>query len=190
MALCLPVYCATHGEVPVIPKVLIAAVFAAGFTAAPARAQDAAPAGYASTFRLRGQVMHPQTYSLALLQALPATRQNVFFVAGSGTVNATYTGVLLWDLLNTAGLVENPAVKNDLLRQRVVVTGSDGYQAVFSLGELAPQFGGEQVMVAYAVNGQPLGASTGFAEVIAPGDKAGGRAVNTIVRIEVLGGGS
>ena len=172
-------------------KALLAVAFAAGVTVAPAcpaRAQGTASPGYASTFRLRGQVAHPQTYSLPLLAALPATRQTVFFYTGAGPVDASYTGVLLWDLLNTAGLITNPAIKNDLLRQRVVVTGNDGYQAVFSLGELAPQFGGEQVMVAYAVDGAPLDQSTGFAEIIVPGDKAGGRAVNTIVRIEVLGG--
>lgn len=177
---------------PVNPKTLLAVALATGLATAPlcpARAQSTTSAGCASTFRLRGQVAHPQTYSLALLAAQPVTRQNVFFSAGGGSVNASYTGVLLRDLLNTtAGLISNPAIKNDLLRQRVVVTGSDGYQAVFSIGELAPQFGGEQVMVAYAVNGEPLNQSTGFAEIIAPGDKAGGRAVNTIVRIEVLGG--
>ena len=172
-------------------KLLLAVGLAAGLATAPpgpASAQVAPAAGYATSFRVLGQVMHPQTYSLASLAALPATRQDVVFYTGAGAVSASYTGVLLWDLLGAAGLVTNPAIKNDLLRQRVVVTGSDGYQAVFSLGELAPQFGGEQVMVAYAANGALLGQSAGFAEIIVPGDKAGGRAVNTLVQIEVLEG--
>ncbi len=172
-------------------KALLAVALATGLAASlpcPGEAQVTTSGGYSTSFQLRGQVMHPKTYSLASLAVLPVTRQNVVLYAGSGQVNASYTGVLLWDLLSTAGLIINPTSKNDLLRQRVVVTGSDGYQAVFSLGELAPQFGGEQVMVAYGVNGALFDQSSGFAKIIVPGDKAGGRAVGTIVRIEVLEG--
>lgn len=172
-------------------KALLVVALATGLAAVqpcPARAQGSTTAGYSTSFRLRGQVMHPQTYSLAALAALPPTRQNVVFYTGAGAVSASYTSVLLWDLLSTAGLITNPTIKNDLLRQRVVITGGDGYQTVFSLGELAPQFGGEQVMVAYAVNGALLDQSSGFAKIIVPGDKAGGRAVGTIVRIEVFEG--
>ena len=43
----------------------------------------------------------------------------------------TYTGVSLWTLLSTAGLITNPTIKNDVLRQYVVAVGSDGYEAVF-----------------------------------------------------------
>ncbi len=172
-------------------KTLLVVALATGLATSlpsPVRAQGMTSGGYSTYFQLLGQVMRPKTYSLASLAVLPVTRQNVVFYAGLGQVSASYTGVLLWDLLGAAGLITNPTIKNDLLRQRVVVTGSDGYQAVFSLGELAPQFGGEQVMMAYAANGALLDQSTGFAEIIVPGDKAGGRAVNTVVRIEVLEG--
>jgi hypothetical protein len=39
-------------------------------------------------------------------------------------------------------------------------------------------------MVAYATGGQSLG-SAGFARIVAPGDKAGGRFVSNIASIEV-----
>jgi hypothetical protein len=54
----------------------------------------------------------------------------------------------------------------------------------FGAGEIAPNFGGDQIIVAYAVNGQPL-TDTGFARIVAPGDKQGGRFVSNIVKIEV-----
>lgn len=142
-------------------------------------------AHYAPRFRLNGEVMTPQTYSLPLLQSLPFTKLDVFFLTGSGPVGAIYTGVLLWDLLTKAGVVTDPTVKNDILRKRVTVTGSDGYQVVFSVGELDPMFGGEQVIAAYAQNGQPITGTSGFAQVVVPGDKAGGRYVFSVVDIRV-----
>jgi hypothetical protein len=64
------------------------------------------------------------------------------------------------------------------------VTGTDGYVAVFTAGEIDPGFGCNQILVAYAVNGQPLG-SEGPAQIVAPGDKAGGRFVHNIAKIIV-----
>ena len=68
-----------------------------------------------ASFRIEGLVQHPQTYTLSTLSSLPQTRLNVDFYTGSGPVTASYTGVLLWDLLNTAGVITNPSNKNDLL---------------------------------------------------------------------------
>jgi hypothetical protein len=39
-------------------------------------------------------------------------------------------------------------------------------------------------MIAYAQDGQPLG-QDGFAKIIAPGDKMGGRFVSNIAKIEI-----
>ena len=60
-------------------------------------------------------------------------------------------------------------------------------QRVFTAGEIDPGFGGNQVLIAYLVNGAPLG-SEGPAQIVAPGDKAGGRFVHNIATIEVKDG--
>jgi hypothetical protein len=52
------------------------------------------------------------------------------------------------------------------------------------LGETDPFFAGNRIIVAYASGGQPLG-SAGIARIVAPGDKAGGRFVPNIAKIEV-----
>jgi hypothetical protein len=80
--------------------------------------------------------------------------------------------------------VTNPNVKNDILHKVVIVTGTDCYQSAFGAGEIDPFFGGNQIMVAYATGGQSLG-SNGFARIVVPGDKAGGRFVSNIAKIEV-----
>ncbi len=66
----------------------------------------------------------------------------------------------------------------------LLLSGSDGYEAIFGAGEIDPEFGGDQIIIAYAENGQSLG-QDGFAKIIAPGDKSGGRFVSNIVNIEV-----
>jgi hypothetical protein len=65
--------------------------------------------------------------------------------------------VSLWTLIQDAGLLTDPSVKNDLLRFGVIATGSDGYRAFISLGEIAPTFGNQPDLVTYADTGGQLG---------------------------------
>jgi len=148
----------------------------------------APPGGPSSVFRLTGDVTKRTSFDLESLQALPVTKENVTYFAAGAVVTQSFTGTLLWDLLQSVGIVVDPNVKNDILRKVVIVTGSDGYETAFGAGEIAPTFGGAQIMVAYAADGQPLG-KDGFARIVAPGDKAGGRFVSNIVKIEVQDAG-
>lgn len=135
-----------------------------------------------------GAVQTPRTYDLAGLQARPAVTQTVEFVSGAGTQTHTYVGTSLWDTLNDSGIIVDPAVRNNILNRYVLATGSDGYRAVFSLGEINPGFGNQPNLIAYAevVGGitEPLG-SNGFARVTVPGDLRGGRYVSNLVNFDV-----
>jgi DMSO/TMAO reductase YedYZ molybdopterin-dependent catalytic subunit len=171
-------------------------LLAAGATLALAMLGSASPAlaggklscsgGYAPKFEITGAVEHPATYTMAELEALPSTRLSVSFVAGTTLDIDTYQGVLLSDLLNAAGVMVNPAVKNDILSKYVVVIGSDCYQTVLAIGDVLPDFGGQPVAVAFADASGPL-TSDGMARLVVPADKKGGRYVSNIVRIEVRG---
>ena len=153
----------------------------------------AAFAAPSSEFSVTGGVTTPAVYDLAKLQARPTITQTVGFLAGSTPQTHTYTGATLWGILDSAGIASNPAVKNDVLNKYVLATGSDGYQAVFSLGELNPNFGNRPDLVAYAETlggaSAPLGAD-GLASVTAPGDVRGGRYVANLVNLDVRGSGS
>jgi DMSO/TMAO reductase YedYZ molybdopterin-dependent catalytic subunit len=141
----------------------------------------------ANGVELAGAVEHPRTLSLADLQREPATTEAVYFSTGKGPVRGTYTGVLLWTLLEEAGIRTDPNVKNDIVHHTVTVTGADGYRAVLSAGEIDPEFGASLAVLAYAQDGQPFpaGPGRGFARLIIPGDKNAGRNVQDVVRIEV-----
>src|SRR5262245_41307679 len=151
-----------------------------------------------TSFTVGGQVNTPSTFTLSDLQALPATTENVTFLAGSSTTTTTFTGVSMYYLLNNVvGIRTTPGVPNDGLRNVVIATGSDGYRQVHALGELNPNFGGNAVaynvvpvagpeLIAYANNpGQLLG-SDGFARTTEPGDQRGGRYVSNLTSISVL----
>jgi hypothetical protein len=135
--------------------------------------------GISSGFAVSGAVVGaPVQFDLAALQALPQSKQAV------GT--DLYAGVDLWTLLNsTIGLSVPPGSKNASLAMYAVATGSDGYRATVSLGEIDPGFGNKAALVAYELNGASLGAR-GVARLVVPGDLKASRSVSNLVAIEVF----
>jgi hypothetical protein len=99
---------------------------------------------------------------------LPATSQNVTYLLGVRSF-----------LMGSREFLDQ-SINNDILRRIVIVTGSDGYETVFGAGEIDPEFGGHQIMVAYAKDGQALGPDR-YPLIVAPG----GRFVSNIIKIEV-----
>lgn len=165
---------------------MLAFLTCAGLACSVAEPAAAAPA--TTSFDLTGSVSHPANYGLADLQAFTPVTEAVTYGTGSGPVSATYTGASLYALLSAAGLQAPAGAKNGTLRDVVVATGSDGYAAAFSVGELDPRFGGKATrpnLIAYQANGAALGAD-GFARVVAPGDAAGGRYVSNLAALEVV----
>ena len=128
-------------------------------------------------FFLTGLVNTPAKYTLTELQALKTTNVTV-----QGT---TYSGVLLNDLLQQAGLQLKPK-KNDFLHKGIVAIGSDGYSCVIEDGEIDPRFGNIQVLIATAMNGQALPISDGFTRIIVPGDQKMGRFVSNLQELQVV----
>jgi hypothetical protein len=138
-----------------------------------------------SPILLLGDVANPDFYNLPDLT--PVATQTATYAAAGMPVTDTYTGVSLWNILNDAGGPTIATVKNDILGKYVVATGSDGYKAVFSLGEIDPNFGNQPVIVAYADTAGQLGPNgpDGLARVVVPGDQAGGRYVSDLATLKV-----
>ena len=160
-------------------------IFAFVSVALPAGSIARAQGGYAQAFVLTGLVENPKTFTEADLAAYPSVTLSVAFGAGQGFQTGRYTGVQLWDLLVEARVQLDPTRNNDRLRKYIVVTGSDGYEAIFSLAEVDPDFGAEVILIAYAKDGQPLPQNEGMARAIIGTDKRGGRLVSNVVRIEI-----
>jgi hypothetical protein len=132
------------------------------------------PGETSSSFTVSG-VQTPTTYPLSTLQALAQsngrqTTVTATYMQGSTSVTDAYTGITLWNFLNDDGLILDPTIKNDVLRQYAEVVDTDGYTAIFSLGEIDPDFGGDNDIVAHAdTSGQlGLGGADGFARMVVP----------------------
>jgi len=143
--------------------------------AAPATAAGTGGAPSAS-FAVSGKVTGPRSFNAADLKGMLA--------APDLTIGANvYRGVNLFTLLSGLGLPTTP--KNATLGMYAVVTGSDGYRATLSLGEIDPGFGNKAAMIAYQANSVDL-TSDGFARLIVPGEVKQGRSVSKVIAIEVF----
>jgi len=95
-----------------------------------------------------------------------------------------YGGILLPELLREAAIKEDE--RHAMRRTYVVAFATDGYQAVFSWGELFNTPVGRSVLVAYERDGAPLRDGEGkFALVSLADERTGPRHVKWLNRIDV-----
>ena len=142
--------------------------------------------GISSSFSVTGDVLRPGSFDLSDLEGLDDLQvQQTVCRANNPRDCNTWSGISLWGLLNYVGLDTDPAIHNDFLGMYVVATGSDGYKAAFSLGELSPNFGNKPDLIAYQVDGENL-TTSGFARVVVPEDIQRGRWVSNLIGLEVF----
>jgi len=124
-----------------------------------------------------------QTHSIdpALVERLPAVEEKISFLTGHGPEHATYTGALLWSVLERAEMLGGD--RRARLRRTIIVMGRDGYSAVLALAEIDPEFEGKQVLLAYRRDGKPVDGNA--LRLVVPSDRHGGRSVRDVVRIEL-----
>ncbi|GAA6619153.1 hypothetical protein [Scytonema sp. NUACC26] len=157
-------------------------------------AREGCDGGFSEEIRVGGQVVNPKTFTLADLQSLPPEEVQVNYITMQGPESHTYVGVPLWTLIQLAGgLKPNPdlTVNNNSIRQYIALDATNCYQVVVGVGEVDPDYEGKQVLVAYATKDDPSEApqllgDRGFARLVVPGDKRGGRYIFNIRRISVF----
>jgi hypothetical protein len=76
--------------------------------------------------------------------------------------------------------------KENSLAAYVLASASDGYQVVFSIGELDPVLTNSDIIVADTIDGKPLPASQGVFRIVAPRDSRGARGVHLLERLEIV----
>ncbi|HEX3894258.1 MAG TPA: hypothetical protein VHW46_16910 [Terracidiphilus sp.] len=120
-------------------------------------------------------------WTSASLAALPHTTITVY--NEHAKANQTFSGVPLTDLLTPMGVPAKPRGKD--FRLYVVAEGSDGYQVVYSIGEITPDVHDGTVLVADQIDGRSLG-NNGMFQLVATGEKRPARWVRNLVGIRVL----
>jgi hypothetical protein len=120
------------------------------------------------------------TWTTATLAALPHKTITVY--NEHAKVNQTYSGVELIDLLTPLGVDAKAHGKG--LRMYLVAEGSDGYQVVYSIGEVTPDVHDGTVMVADTLDGKPI-AENGPIQLVTTGEKRPARWVRNLVSVRV-----
>jgi DMSO/TMAO reductase YedYZ molybdopterin-dependent catalytic subunit len=97
-----------------------------------------------------------------------------------------FKGVALIEILEKAGVTTGGKLRGENLAKYVLIKAADGYEVIYSLPEIDPEFTDQVIMVAIEKDGQPLPAGEGPFRMIAPNDKKQARWVREVRSIKVL----
>lgn len=138
-----------------------------------------APAG---TLAVAGDVSTPLTLSAADLKGLPRTSVTVT----EQNRQVKYEGVFVSEVLRRAGVPLGKDLSGPAVAIYVLATAKDGYQVVFSLGELDQDLTHSEIIVADLVDGKPLSETQGPFRIVAPHDSKAARAIRMLQRLDVV----
>jgi DMSO/TMAO reductase YedYZ molybdopterin-dependent catalytic subunit len=153
-------------------SVLLFCIIISGF------GQDLGP-----TSTVRGEVLRPLSISVKQLVAMKTTEVNGKDRDGK---ERTFKGVMLWVLLDSAGVTLGKDLRGENLAKYVLVKASDGYKVVFSLPEVDPEFSDKTILLAYEADGKPLAAHEGPFRLVVPQDKKHARWIRQLKSIEII----
>lgn len=97
-----------------------------------------------------------------------------------------YKGVALVEVLEKAGVTLGSKLRGENLAKVVLVQAADGYEVVYSLPELDPEFSNNAVLLVAEKDGAPLPAGEGPFRLIAPQDKKQARWIREVSAIKVV----
>ncbi|HVW07260.1 MAG TPA: molybdopterin-dependent oxidoreductase, partial [Bryobacteraceae bacterium] len=93
---------------------------------------------------------------------------------------------LLREILKKAGAPLEGQLRKTALTTYVLAQAKDGYQVVYSLGELDASMGNEKIVVADKRDGKAMPDDQGPFRIVCPDDKVGARSVKMLETLEVV----
>jgi len=147
------------------------------FGAALLKAQDSA-----ATVQVAGDVKQPLTLSADDLAKMPRATVRTM----SNGMETVYEGVWLHEVLKKAGVPQGNELRGKALATYVLAEAQDGYQVVFSLGELDPAFIDNEILLADTANGKPLFGAQGRFRLVVPKDKPGARSIRMLTKLQIV----
>jgi DMSO/TMAO reductase YedYZ molybdopterin-dependent catalytic subunit len=162
-------------------SILVAISFAVVLAQSPPAQPQPQPAPAMLT--VTGDIPTPLTLRAEDLAAMP--REKASIPEQDGT-EIEYEGVPLREVLKRAGAPLGGQLRGKALASYVVAKAHDGYQVVFTLGEIDAQFGNQQIIVADKRDGKSLFGYQGPFRLVCPHDKAGARSVRMLETLEFV----
>ena len=131
---------------------------------------------------IEGEVLKPMKLSVKDLEKFPITEVKAQDRDGK---EHTFKGTLLSVVLDSAGVTLGKQLKGENLAKYVLIKAVDGYEVIFSLPEIDPEFTAQTVLLATSVDGSSLPKGEGPFRIVAPQDKKHARWIREIVSINV-----
>jgi hypothetical protein len=145
-------------------------------------AQGPPPQSGPASIAVSGDIATPLTLKAEDLAAMP--REKATVPEQDGT-EVEYEGVPLREILKKAGLPIGK-LRGKALTTYILAKAHDGYQVVFTLGEIDAEFGNQQILVADKRDGKALFGYQGPFRLVCPHDKAGARSVRMLESLEIV----
>jgi len=114
----------------------------------------------------------------------PLPRMAVIVTAHGTT--ATCTGVRLSTLLTRTGVLSAEGLRGPALANYVLVTARDGQRVIYSLAELEPTLGNNNVVLVNQCDDKPLSKESGPLRLIAPQESRPARWLRQVQSITVV----
>jgi DMSO/TMAO reductase YedYZ molybdopterin-dependent catalytic subunit len=137
----------------------------------------------AAVLAVQGDIAMPLSLTADDLAKMPRETASVPAPDGSKIV---YEGVTLRAVLEKAGAPFGKKLRGKVLSTYVLAKAQDGYQVIFTLGELDPDFGNETILLADKRDGKPLPDKQGPFRLVCPNDHEGARSVRMLETLEVV----
>ena len=96
-----------------------------------------------------------------------------------------FSGVALIEILEKAGVTTGTKLRGENLAKYILIQAADGYEVVYSLPEIDPEFTDQVILLATEKDGQPLPAGEGPFRIITPNDKKQARWIREVRTIKV-----
>ena len=132
---------------------------------------------------ISGDIPAPVVIKAADLASMP--RETVTVPEQDGT-QVQYEGVTLREVLKRAGIPVGKDLRGKAMSSYILAKAHDGYQVLFSIGELGTDFGNASILIADKRDGKPLFGYQGPMRLVCPNDKAGARSVRMLESLEYV----
>jgi hypothetical protein len=127
--------------------------------------------------QVSGMVTHPGPVPLDRSKSVTVAAT---FKTMHGPQSHRWSGPLLLDLINLAGVKDEPGKKTHM-RHVIMAQGADGYAVCIAIGEIDTTVEGKQVIVAVRQDDAPLASP----RLVVPGDASFARGVHDLKTLEI-----
>lgn len=136
----------------------------------------------AATLTVSGEVTTPLELKA---QDLAAMKQISHKVKDRDGKEHEFKGVALIEILEKAGVTTGAKLRGENLAKYALITAADGYEVLYALAEIDPEFTDQVILLATEKDGQPLPAGEGPFRFITPKDKKPARWIREVRSIKI-----